>query len=221
MKIKQIIKASMFSIGLVGTAVLTGCATHAQISMPAVQQVNHQGFENKTFSNEVFYSQPKPGVFSGGEQLALKPLSEQELSVASANTLQKFSTYISQQLPKSSKVIDGNNSDYQLIVKMFAKHKKGPAYADYEVAKSLGKSLLTFGLGSSEYDIVADFDVIYELKHKGGLVLSKKYTVKDSAEHERAKYEGYAHLNEYAGQMLEKHIILTLNNFFTEASRKL
>ena len=126
-----------------------GCAKHADITMPSVSQVSHTGFENKSMSFEILYSQPKPGIISGGEQMPLVPLNQAELSVASAATLKKLPDYIFQQLPATVKRADVANSDFKIVVSLTAHDKKGPAYADYEAGKSFGKSLLTFGFGSS------------------------------------------------------------------------
>lgn len=60
----------MRSIKLFGAfaavSVLAGCATHGEVSLPVKPAVENPQFENKTFSSEVFYAQPKPGIFSGG-----------------------------------------------------------------------------------------------------------------------------------------------------------
>lgn len=202
---------------LLGTLVLAGCATHADIKMPVVTQVHNSAYENKSMSYDILYSQPKPGIFSGGEQLPLKPLNEAELSVASVATLQKLPDYIFKQLPSTVKRIDSGNADYKLKVELVAHDKHGPTYADYEAAKSFGKNLITMGLASAEYNIVADFDAKYVLYKQGEEFFSKEYKVKDQIDHERGDLESFNTLNDYAGQMLEKHLILTLNNFFSEA----
>jgi len=197
---------------------MAGCATHANIEMPAVSQVYDTAYEDKSISHEVFYSQPKPGVFTGGEQLPMAPLAEAELSVASASVLRDLPNYIYEQLPASVKRASPEQADYNLVVELTAHHKKGPAYADYEMGKSFGKDLLTLGFGSSEYDIIADFDVAYKLVGDSETIFEKSYTVKESVDHEKGDFEGYNSLNEYTGQMLEKHLILTLNDFFQEAA---
>ena len=153
--------------------------------------------------------------------MPLVPFNQAEFSVASAATLKKLPDYIFQQLPSTVKRADGSNSDLKIVVALIAHDKKGPAYADYEAGKSFGKSLLTLGLASSEYNIVADFDVKYSLYSGTNLIFSKNYTVKESVDHERGTLEGFNSLNDFAGQLLEKHIILTLNNFFKEASANL
>jgi len=84
-------------------AVLGGCATHAEIKMPTVTKVHDAVYENKTLNYEILYSQPKPGVFTGGKQLPLAPLEKAELSVASASTLKELPKFIFNQLPVSVK----------------------------------------------------------------------------------------------------------------------
>ena len=202
---------------LLGTIVLTGCATHADIKMPVVTKVHNAVYENKTLDYELFYSQPKPGVFSGGEQLALAPLEEAELSVASASTLKELPKFIFDQLPLSMKHLE-QDADLTLRLEMTAHDKLGPAYSDYEFTKSLAKGLLTLGLASSEYNIVADFDVKYALIQNGKEVFSKVFTVRDEVDHEKGDFDSFNTLNEYTSQILEKHLILTLHDFFTEAA---
>lgn len=208
-------------IALIAVVLISGCATHAQIDMPVVTEVMSPAFENKTFSSEVLYSQPEPGIFSGGEQQELKPISEQTLSVASASVLKKLPTLIQQQLPKSSKLLMDKNTDFGLKVELVAHDKKGPAYADHEFAKSFGKNLLTLGFASSEYDIVADFDVKYVLTQKGSEVFSKSYKVDESVDHEKGDFDSFNTLKEFTSQMLEKHLTLTLNDFLLNASGRM
>ena len=198
-------------------SVLSGCASHAEIKMPTVTKVHNSAYENKTLNYEILYSQPKPGVFSGGEQLPLESLDKAELSVASASTLKELPKFIFEQLPISVKHLT-ENAELTLKLEITAHNKRGPAYSDYEAAKSLGKSLLTLGLGSAEYNIVADFDVKYVLFQNGEELFTKDYEVKDEVDHEKGKFDSFNTLNEFTSQMLEKHLILTLNNFFTEAS---
>ncbi|NWO04626.1 MAG: hypothetical protein HLX50_02645 [Alteromonadaceae bacterium] len=200
---------------------MAGCATHANIEMPAVSQVYDTAYEDKSISHEVFYSQPKPGIFTGGEQLPMTPLEEAELSVASASVLRDLPNYIYEQLPASVKRANPGEGDYNLMVELTARDKKGPAYADYEAGKSIGKNLLTLGFGPSEYDIIADFDVAYQLMKGSETVFEKSYTVEESVDHEKGDLESYNSLNEFTGQMLEKHLILTLNDFFQEAASNL
>lgn len=202
-------------------AFLGGCATHANIEMPAVTQTYHQAFDSKTFSYQIEYSQPMPGVFSGGEQMPLVPLEQATLSVASATTLKKLPDYIYQQLPSSTKRADLGKADFNLVVELTAYDKKGPSYADYEFAKSLGKGFMTLGFGSKEYDIIADFNVKYRLYNGDKKVFAKSYDVKDSVDHQRSDFDSYHTLNDYTAQLLEKHLILSLSDFFKEATTKL
>ena len=198
-------------------AVLGGCATHAEIKMPTVTKVHSAVYENKTLNYEVLYSQPKPGVFSGGEQLPLVPLEKAELSVASASTLKELPKLIFNQLPVSVKHL-AENPDLTLKLEITAHDKKGPAFSDHEFAKSLGKNLLTLGFGSSEYNIVADFDAKYILEQNGKVIFAKDFKVRDEVDHEKGDFDSYNTLKEFTSQMLEKHLILTLHEFFTEAA---
>lgn len=201
--------------------VMSGCATHANIQMPAVTQVYNQSFDGKSMSYEIMYSQPKPGIFSGGEQMPMSPLEKAELSIASAATLKKLPDYIFKQLPSTVKRAENGQGDFKLVIELTARDKKGPAFADYEFGKSFFKNLLTLGFASSEYDIIADFDVNYRLYSGEQEVFSKLYKVNESVDHERGDFESFNSLNDFTGQLLEKHLILTLNDFFKQAAAKI
>ncbi|WP_371189234.1 hypothetical protein [Thalassotalea maritima] len=201
--------------------VLAGCATHANITMPTVTNVYHQAFDNKTFSYDVMYSQPKPGIFSDGEQLPLAPLAEAQLSVASTKTLRALPNYIFAQLPASAKRGEVGNSDYTVHVELTANDKLGPVYADYESLKNLGKSMITIGLGAKEYDLVADFKVVYKLINNNKTIYHNEYIVNEKVDHELGLGEGFGLLDEFTGQLFEKHLMLTLNDFFTQAAKKI
>lgn len=201
--------------------ILSGCATHANIEMPAVTQVYHQSFDNKSISHEIMYSQPKPGAFTGGEQMPLAPLEEAHLSVASAATLKNLPDYIYRQLPSTVQRAEQGEGDMNLLVELTARDKKGPAYSNFEFGKSLGKNLLTLGFAASDYTIIADFDVTYRLQNGDRETFVKSYKINDSVAHQRGDFDSFNSLNDYAGQLLEKHLILTLNDFFKKASDKL
>lgn len=206
-------------IALSATVAITGCATHAQITVPPVAKVYSQTFENKTFGHEILYSQPKPGVFSGGEQLPLIPLEKAELSVASAATLRRLSQYIYEQLPATAKrAASPADADYVLHIELTAHDKKGPAFADYQAGKTAALKFVSLGMASNNYAIVADFDAKYTLLQKGQVVTEKSYKVKDSVDHQRGNFEGFNSLNDYTDQMLQKHLITTLNDFFKAAT---
>lgn len=201
--------------------IASGCATHADIRMPGVTQVSSPAFESKTISHQVLYSQPKPGVFSGGEQLPLTPLAEAELSVSSAATLANFQELVRKQLPDSVRHSDNSETDFKLEVELTARDKKGPTYAASRLGTSLASNVATLGFAPSSYHIVADFDVQYRLLQGGTEVLTKAYTVSDRVKHQIGDFESYSSTYEYSSQMLEKHLLLTLNDFFGESAKRL
>ena len=204
-----------------GVVLLAGCAQHATIDMPYVESARSEAWNNKKFDYDILYSQPKPGMFSGGEQLPLKPIEEAELSVASSATMKNFSDYLIKQLPSGIKLGNDDDYDYKLVVEMEARDKKGPSYADYNAAESFAKGMLSLGFAASEYEIIADFKVTYKLLHNDGTeILSQSYEVSDNVPHERGDFESYNSLNDYSGQLLEKHMILTLNDFIKKAAAK-
>ena len=166
----------------------------------------------------MFYSQLEPGLFNGNTQQDLKPIEEAELSVASAATLQNLTQIIERQLPASATIVDSANNDMKLMVELVAFSKAGPTYADFEFAKNFGKSMLTLGMGSSEYNILADFNVTYRLSDESGKIIEKSYRIEDVVDHERGKFESMQSVHDYAAQLLEKHLIISLNDFFLQAS---
>lgn len=207
-------------VALSTLGILSGCATHGVVTVPVVQAVDNEAFENKTIATELYYSQPKPGVFSGGEVLPMKPISEAELSVGSSRVMARFNEILSHQMPMNTKVTNTENSDYVFVTELQAKDKKGPAYADYDMALSTGKKLLTLGLGSSEYTIIADFDVTYKLlDNQGNLLSQETFTIEDEIDHERGGFDGYDIGQDLAAKLLEKNIVTTMNKFFSNTSK--
>lgn len=198
-------------------AFLSGCATHAEIKMPVVNKVHDSAYENKTLQYNILYSQPQPGIVTGGEQQSLTPLEDAELSIASSSTLEDLSALILEQLPASVSHLD-NNADLVLSIQIVAHDKKGPAYAEHQFAKSLGKGLLTLGTAPSEYIIIADFDAKYTLEQQGKEAFSKDYKVEELVNHQEGDFDFSNAKDDLTSQILEKHLILTLNDFFTEAA---
>lgn len=207
-----------FVIIILGSSLL-GCATHGQVKVPVLKAVENESFAGKTFSTEVYYSQPQPGLFSDGEKLPLKPIEEAEVSVGASRVLSRFQELFQRQLPAESSIGKKDNSDFIYIIELTAKDKKGPTFADYDILASTGKSLLTLGLGSSEYTIIADFDILYRLEDKNGKVIyEKSYTIHDEVDHERSKLDGFDIGNDLAAQLLEKHVVISMNDYFKKLS---
>ncbi len=200
-------------------ALAAGCASRAEISMPALDPVYDPAYANRSISYDIYYAQPTPGMFGGGgEKQPLKPIADTQMSIASVQTMRKMPQYIKDQLPPSASLANIGQSDFHLRIEMTAYNKRGPAYADYEAAKSLGKNLLTLGLASSEYDIIADFKVRYILMRGSQQVHSQEFRVQDSVDHERGDFDSVASVRGYASLLLEKHLSITLNRFFQTAS---
>lgn len=213
-------KNILSALPLLAVLFLTGCATHANIKMPAVAPVNNAAFSHKSFDYNILYSQPEPGVFSGGDQQQLKPLDEAKVSVGAARTLVNLPMYIFEQLPVTATRAEAGQGDYTLMVKLIAHNKKGPAYGDFKLGASMAKGLVTLGMGSDEYAIVADFDVTYALRQGDTLVYRNSYSVDDHVAHQRGLFDIKNNISEYTGQLLEKHLILTLNDFFGKAGHQ-
>ncbi len=199
---------------------MAGCASHPQITSPVVERANSENWNGKVFSYEIFYSQPKPGVFSGGQQQELAPISKAQLSVGAAQVLSNFTTIVDNILPSNTTITKAGDSDYSLKVALIANDKKGPTYSEYELGKSLAKGLLTLGLGSAEFNIVADFSIEYTLSNKHGNEFSKKYTINESIDNEKGSFEIHDRNADYAAELLKKNIIVTASSFFSEAKSK-
>lgn len=200
---------------------LTGCATHAKITAPVVSRVQDPAYDNKVMRYDILYTQPKPGFITGGEMMPLRPLDDAELSVASAKSLAKLPDYIFAQLPANMKRSTTENGDFQFRVVLVAHHKKGPTYADYLLGSTMVHHALTLGLGSDKYHLIADFDVTYSLSTDGHPVFQKTYNVRESLDHENGPFESLNSPDEYANQLFEKYMLLSLNDFFKEATAKL
>lgn len=182
---------------------ITGCATHAKIQMKGMAPLPSDKFTGKSFYSEIYYSQPKPGIFSGGEEMPMKPLSEAELSVMSSSVLNRFNNYVERQLPAGASIGSSKAHDYKLKVELTAFHKMGPAYYDYELMKSFALNMLTLGIAPDEYNLIADFNITYTLiDAQGTSLLSKSYQVDDFLDHEMSGFENYNLLNELSQQLV-------------------
>ena len=134
--------------------------------------------------------------------------------------LQKMATYLQSQMPPTTKHVEkGQPSDMMLVVEMEVYVRRGPAYSDHQFAKSVAKGMLSLGLAPSDYKIIADFDVKYSLKQEGRELISKAYKINDSVKHQKGDFEKFSTLDDYSAQMLEKHMVLTLNDFLKEAAK--
>ena len=71
-----------------------------------------------------------------------------------------MAAYLQSQMPPTTKHVEkGQPSDMILVVEMEAYDRRGPAYSDHQLAKSVAKGMLSLGLAPSDYKIIADFDV--------------------------------------------------------------
>ncbi|MCD9513304.1 hypothetical protein [Photobacterium carnosum] len=200
---------------LFSTTILTGCATHGVVTIPIKAPIVNPEFDGKTFTTQLFYSQPEPGLFTAGKQLQLKPIEDAQLSVGASRVLSHFNSLFKIQLPEGSIFVNKGISDYTLIIELYAKDKFGPSYADYDALLSLGKSFLTLGLGSAEYTIIADFNITYKLKDsKGNILYKKDFSVNEKVDHEKDAFDHFAMGDDLASELLEKNIVLTMNDFF-------
>lgn len=199
-------------------AILTGCSSHAQIDMPVTTYKGLDAFSGKTVNYELLYSQPKPGYFKNGEKQAMQPLEKVELSVASARAMQKMTRLVESQLPSDAKMVQSDAaSDMTLVVEMEARDRRGPAYSDYQAAKSFGANMLTMGMAASRYEIIADFDVNYKLIHGSRTLYEKPYKVAEVLPHKKGDFDKHAP-SEFASQLLEKHMAITLGDFLKKAN---
>lgn len=203
---------------LVVLFILGGCASHPDIKFKMFQPISSDAFNNKTFKYEVFYSQPEPGIFLiSREQQAFAPLEQANVSLAATKTLTNLPNIINQQLPHSV-VLTQSNPEYLLKIFIKAHDVAGPAFADFEGVKSLVKHMFTLGLGSDEFNIVADYDIRYELYNNNKKILSKEYKINESLDDERSMSDSFDNPSRYAVQIFDEHMIETTHNFFVNAN---
>lgn len=205
---------------MVAVVWLTGCASHAKIKMKGMMPVASEQFSGKSFHHDIYYTQPKPGMFfAGGDEMPMKPLSEAELSVHSSSVLLKFPDYIKKQLPVSATIGTDKMHDYLIRVELTAYNKMGPAYYEHEFFKSVFFGVLTLGLSPSLYDLKAEFDVTYSLLDADGKILyTKSYNVDEKLDHQMSAFDKMALLSDLSQQLFEKHLLETMNDFLLNAS---
>lgn len=211
---KKVLAAAL----LAGT--ITGCATHATIDQPSLPKVSKTSWNSKTLNYKILFSQPEPGLIGGGEQQPMTPLKDAKLSLGSEMAMKGLPAHLEQQMPLGIKLVNEDSSDYGLEIRITAHDKKGPAYGDYQFLSSFAKNIFILGLGPKDYLLIADFDAEYALSSKGGDRFSKTFTIKDSVDHQRGPFESLFSPNEYAAQLLRKHMAITLNDFLKQAADK-
>lgn len=206
---------------LTAAVTLSGCASHAKIERKSLNSISIPAMYEKTINNEVFYSQPTPGMFSGGEMQDVQPLDEVQLSVASAEVMDGIDNLIAKHKPLNTTVTDGN-SDYLLRVTIVAKDKKGPVYGDHEFMKSVAKSMLTLGLAGSDYEIVSDFKVTYELYQANVLQHQRTFNIQQNYDHDSGfiEFNEYENVDKAARAAFEKHLGETITSFYNEVKAK-
>lgn len=202
---------------VLAVASLAGCATRAKIDVPDTAQWKSPTLAGKTFAFDIYYSQPTPGVFSGGDAQPLLPLNQVQTSVASADIVKQLPNYLAKKLPANAKAADGTTSDYVLRVELVAPHKRGPAYSDYQAGQSMAMNLITLGLAPSYYNLVAEFDAKYVLTSQGQSIYEKSYKVKDLVADQRGDFDGFSILNQHTAELFQKHLFTTLDDFYSGA----
>lgn len=201
--------------------VMAGCASRAEIDMPIIQPVQSLAYEHKTFYPDIYYCQPQANLFSGAATQAMRPLGSAKLPRASSPPMKNFDLLLREQLPSTSMIThDVREKDYRLKVEIQAHENRGPVYLDYLMAKNLPMNLLTFGIANEDFDVIADFEVVYSLYDKDDQLLYRKdYTVKDSVPHQTGNFDLGDRMLMPARDMMKKYLQLTMNDFFIQASQ--
>lgn len=207
---------------LTAAVTLSGCASHAKIERKALNSVSIPAMYDKTINNEVFYSQPLPGVFNGKEMQDVQPLEDVQLSVASAEVMDGIDNLLAKHKPLNTTVTDGN-ADYMLRVTIIANDKKGPVYGDHEFMKSVAKNMLTLGFAGSDYEIVSDFKITYELYQDNQLIHQKTQKMNDSYDHDSGfiEFNKFENVDKASRAAFEKHIGESITTFYQEAKSKI
>ncbi|PTB99141.1 hypothetical protein C9993_04475 [Marinobacter sp. Z-F4-2] len=203
---------------LFAAALLTGCANHATFKTPSPYTSIDDEFTGQTVKYTLKYSQPEPGIFTGGQQQVPTDLSKSNLSIVSAHTLANAEEIVERHLPAGLTPVTGESgADYLFDVQMTAHSKHGPTAWDFQFAKSLGIGLLTLGLGPDYWQIIADYKVTYSLTDsQTGHTITEEYAVTEVAEHQAGPFESNAPLKRASRDMFERNFALTLNEFFEQ-----
>ena len=56
------------------------------------------------------------------------------------------------------------------------------------------------------------------ISKNGKVIYEKDYTIHDEVDHERGKLEGFDIGNDLAAQLLEKHVVISMNDYFKRLS---
>ncbi|MBE1301800.1 MAG: hypothetical protein GJ680_18095 [Alteromonadaceae bacterium] len=203
-------------------AITSGCASHAKIDKFALETINSPAYHGKSINHEVLYSQIEPGFLNSAHQQELTPLKDATLSMAASNVMDNFESKLAKGKPLNTTIVT-KGGDLLLRTTVIANDKKGPAFGEHQLAESLAKNVLTFGLAGSDYDVVADFSIRYELYFDNALVHDKRFVINERVDHTSGNFEfnRYSNLNDAAAALMDKHVSMTLNTFYKEAAEKL
>ncbi|MBD2859470.1 hypothetical protein IB286_10685 [Spongiibacter sp. KMU-158] len=197
---------------------LVGCGTPAQIAEPSVSTYSNLAYQGKTVNYDIFYAQPKPGLFSDGEMLPMVPFDAQEKSPLAEFVTEDIQAFMEEHGPVGLMPTDYEKSDFLLVAKITATKKAGPAWSDFKSGKSFLMSLLTFTFAPSYHDITANYEVEYDLYKHGRQVFSRAYNVNDSVPHEQSDLAHLRHLSEKPKALFRKTLSATLDDFYKSAS---
>jgi hypothetical protein len=202
-------------VSVVAVGLLVGCATAARIDVPP-QKTAVTTWQQYLIGYQINYSQPKPGFLGSREQLPLTPLAQAELSAASRTILQNLPNVVAKRIP--AKVVAAHEPrHYTLVMDLVAREVRGPTYAERQHLSSIASNLVTLGFASADYKLIADFDVRYRLlDSRGGVISDRSYQPQEQLDHEHGDFELVQTLYSHAALLLERHVSLTLDDFFSQ-----
>lgn len=207
------------ALGLLGA--LVGCATPANIPEGPDSKIQSPAYTGKTINYDLLYKQPKSGKSSSDTQLDYLPVSAHKLSYESEMSFENIDDVINNWLPVGMASTKSVNSDYKLNVKVSSPLARGPSYADFHFFETWYKNVFTLGFAPSYYEIVADYDVEYQLLKNGSLVYSQNYEIRKSVDHQRGDFTHMKHLRTYSSKLFKSTLADSMNDFFAVAQAKL
>lgn len=215
---KKVIQLS----ALIVLMMLGGCTTPGHVNMPMTTKYDITQFEQKKVAYNITYQDPEHGMFGDGDMLPPMAVSEAHLDFQTRRVFNEFNRILASQIPSNALITNKQQPDFTLKVKFVAHDSGGPVVVEDKFGETLLKSAISLGFAPYEQEVVADFDVTYTVVDKDGETLfTQKYKVNDEVDHEKSNIEFTNESGKnLAGQLFERNLTLTLNEFMKEFATK-
>lgn len=200
---KQLKNRTLASCSFALVFLLTGCGTVAKVDNNKIKNQRDTFINGKSISLKFKYRQhewrdsglhligqaPKPGETQEVDYDLTRELKkgvilqDVEMGLGTREILARFEPTLTQALQSAGAYVSGPKEDFLLNATLTFGPTPAPAYADYNLGKSLGTSLLTMGLAPRQYRLRTDYTLNLALRDANSGKTVKEKTCKSNQEH--------------------------------------